>query len=57
MALTRMDDVLVVVEDLDAVIAFLVEFGAECEDLHRLCHVRDPEGIVVGLAEELRQGS
>jgi hypothetical protein len=27
---------------------------AQYEDLYRLCYVRGPEGIIVGLAEELR---
>ncbi|GAA1555988.1 hypothetical protein GCM10009678_43780 [Actinomadura kijaniata] len=75
MAIHRMDDVLIVVDDLEAVIAFFVMFavddiedvvarlrahGAELvgevvryEDVYRLCYVRGPEGIVVGLAEEL----
>lgn len=35
-----MDNVLIVVDDLDAVI-------------YRLCYVRCPEGIIVGLAEQL----
>ena len=48
------------VEDLDDVVARLRRRGAELvreiaqyEDLYRLCFVRGPEGIVVGLAEEL----
>src|SRR4051795_13037765 len=48
------------VEDLDDVIARLRTHGAELlreiaqyEDLYRLCFVRGPEGIVIGLAEEL----
>ena len=39
MAIQRVDDVLIVVDDL--------------EDVHRLCYVRGPEGIIVGLAEQL----
>jgi hypothetical protein len=44
MAIQRMDNVLIVVDDLDAVIAFFV---------YRLCYVRGPEGLIVGLAEQL----
>lgn len=48
------------VEDLDDVVARLRRHGAELvreiaeyEDVFRLCFVRGPEGIVVGLAERL----
>lgn len=48
------------VEDLDDVVARLRGHGAELvgeiaqyENLYRLCFVRGPEGIIVGLAEEL----
>jgi catechol 2,3-dioxygenase-like lactoylglutathione lyase family enzyme len=48
------------VDDVDAVVARLRKHGAELvgeiaqyEDLYRLCFVRGPEGIIVGLAEEL----
>lgn len=48
------------VEDIEDVIARLRGHGAELvgeleqyEDLYRLCYVRGPEGIVVGLAEQL----
>src|SRR5688572_12016825 len=48
------------VEDLDDVVARLRRHGAELvreiaqyEDAYRLCFVRGPEGIVVGLAEAL----
>jgi catechol 2,3-dioxygenase-like lactoylglutathione lyase family enzyme len=48
------------VDDLDDVVARLRRHGAELvgeiaqyEDLYRLCFVRGPEGIVVGLAERL----
>ena len=100
MAIQRMDNVLIVVDDLDAVISFFVELGmelegqghvdapvntlgirrimfavddiddvvarlrahgaelvgdvAQYEDVYRPCYVRGPEGIIVGLAEELR---
>jgi catechol 2,3-dioxygenase-like lactoylglutathione lyase family enzyme len=48
------------VDDLDDVLARLQALGAELvdevvryEDSHRLCYVRGPEGILVGLAEPL----
>jgi catechol 2,3-dioxygenase-like lactoylglutathione lyase family enzyme len=48
------------VDDLDAVVARLRPHGAELvgdiaqyEDMYRLCFVRGPEGIIVGLAEQL----
>jgi catechol 2,3-dioxygenase-like lactoylglutathione lyase family enzyme len=48
------------VDDIDDVVARLRAHGAqlvgeiaEYEDVYRLCYVRGPEGIVVGLAEEL----
>jgi catechol 2,3-dioxygenase-like lactoylglutathione lyase family enzyme len=48
------------VDDLDSVIARLRTRGAEVvgelakyENMYRLCYVRGPEGIVVGLAEPL----
>jgi len=52
--------VMFAVDDLDDTIARLRGHGAELvgevaqyEDVYRLCYVRGPEGIVVGLAEEL----
>ena len=49
------------VDDIDDVVARLRAHGAELvgevaqyEDVYRLCYVRGPEGIIVGLAEELR---
>jgi catechol 2,3-dioxygenase-like lactoylglutathione lyase family enzyme len=49
------------VEDIDDVVARLQGHGAELldeiaqyEDMYRLCFVRGPEGLIVGLAEELR---
>jgi hypothetical protein len=42
MTIQRMDNVSVVVDDLEAATAF-----------YRLCYVRGPEGIIVGLAEQL----
>jgi catechol 2,3-dioxygenase-like lactoylglutathione lyase family enzyme len=49
------------VEDIDATLARLVKRGAELvgevvqyEDSYRLCYIRGPEGILIGLAQELR---
>ena len=48
------------VDDVDDTVARLRKHGAELvgeiahyEDMYRLCFMRGPEGIVVGLAEEL----
>jgi catechol 2,3-dioxygenase-like lactoylglutathione lyase family enzyme len=48
------------VEDLDDTLARLAEHGAEVvdevvryEDVYRLCYVRGPEGILIGLAEQI----
>jgi catechol 2,3-dioxygenase-like lactoylglutathione lyase family enzyme len=48
------------VEDIDDVVARLRRHGGELvgeiaqyQDMYRLCFLRGPEGIVVGLAEEL----
>ncbi|MEV6211488.1 VOC family protein [Kitasatospora sp. NPDC051914] len=48
------------VDDVEDVVARLRTHGAELvgelaqyEDVYRLCYVRGPEGIVVGLAEQL----
>jgi catechol 2,3-dioxygenase-like lactoylglutathione lyase family enzyme len=48
------------VEDIDDVVARLRSHGAELvgeiaqyEDVYRLCFMRGPEGIIVGLAERL----
>ena len=48
------------VDDVDVVVARLRNHGAELvgeiaqyEDIYRLCFLRGPEGIIVGLAEEL----
>jgi len=48
------------VDDIDDVVARLRNHGAELldeiaqyEDIYRLCFMRGPEGIIVGLAEEL----
>ncbi len=52
--------VMFAVDDIDDVVARLRGRGAELvgevaqyEDLYRLCYVRGPEGIVVGLAQQL----
>ncbi|MBM0275783.1 VOC family protein [Micromonospora tarensis] len=49
------------VDDVEDTIARLRRHGAELvgelepyEDIFRLCYVRGPEGIIVGLAEQLR---
>ena len=51
------------VDDIDDVVARLRSHGAELvgeiaqyEDLYRVCFVRGPEGIVIGLAEQLNGG-
>jgi hypothetical protein len=58
MTIQRMDNVLIVVDDLEARLrahgAELVGEVAQYEDVYRLCYVRGPEGIIVGLAEQLR---
>ena len=52
--------VMFAVEDLDDTLARLRTHGAELvgevvpyEDQHRLCYVRGPEGILIGLAEQI----
>jgi catechol 2,3-dioxygenase-like lactoylglutathione lyase family enzyme len=52
------------VDDVDDVVARLRSHGAELvgeiaqyEDIYRLCFLRGPEGIIIGLAEELRSGA
>jgi catechol 2,3-dioxygenase-like lactoylglutathione lyase family enzyme len=48
------------VDDIDDVVARLLSHGAELvgevgqyEDIYRLCFLRGPEGIIIGLAERL----
>lgn len=48
------------VDDIDDVVARLRSHGGELvgqiaqyEDLYRLCYLRGPEGIIIGLAEQL----
>jgi catechol 2,3-dioxygenase-like lactoylglutathione lyase family enzyme len=50
------------VDDVDGTVARLRSHGAELvgeiaqyEDYYRLCFVRGPEGIIIGLAEEIHQ--
>jgi catechol 2,3-dioxygenase-like lactoylglutathione lyase family enzyme len=50
------------VEDLDATLARLCKRGAtvvdevvDYEGIYRLCYIRGPEGILIGLAQELGQ--
>jgi catechol 2,3-dioxygenase-like lactoylglutathione lyase family enzyme len=52
--------VMFTVEDIDDTLARLQSHGAELvgelvqyEDTYRLCYVRGPEGILIGLAEEV----
>src|SRR5436305_13252313 len=52
--------VMFAVDDLDATLARLHEHGAELvgevvqyEDVYRLCYLRGPEGILIGLAEQI----
>jgi catechol 2,3-dioxygenase-like lactoylglutathione lyase family enzyme len=52
------------VEDLDDTLARLGRLGAtvvdevvEYEGIYRLCYIRGPEGILLGLAEELGQAT
>lgn len=49
------------VDDIDDVVARLRSHGAEIvgeiaqyEDIYRVCFVRNPEGFVIGLAEQLK---
>src|SRR5690606_11034087 len=56
--------VMFAVDDLDDTLARLRKHGAEVVDQvvrygdsYRLCYVRGPEGILLGLAQELGQGT
>jgi hypothetical protein len=68
MALKRMDNVGIVVDDLTATIDFFLELGLErlrtrgaqlvgevvqYKNVYRLCYIRGPEGLLIGLAQEL----
>jgi catechol 2,3-dioxygenase-like lactoylglutathione lyase family enzyme len=51
------------VEDIDDTLARLGERGAQLvgevvqyEDAYRLCYIRGPEGLLIGLAQELGRG-
>lgn len=53
--------IMLAVEDIDNMVADLVTHGAELvgevvqyEDTYRLAYVRGPEGIIVGLSEQLK---
>lgn len=53
--------IMLVVDDLDEVVARLLAHGAELvgevvqyEDTYRLAYIRGPEGIIVGLSEQLK---
>ena len=53
--------VMFAVDDIEDTVARLHERGAELvaevvqyEDVYRLCYIRGPEGLLIGLAEELR---
>src|SRR6188768_889054 len=53
--------VMFAVDDLDDTLARLRRHGAQLvdevvqyEDVYRLCYVRGPEGLLIGLAEELK---
>lgn len=53
--------VMFAVEDIDDMISRLTRHGAQLvgevvqyENLYRLCYIRGPEGILIGLAEPLR---
>jgi len=55
--------VMFAVDDLDQTLAKLGRHGAELvgevvqyADIYRLCYIRGPEGVLVGLAEDLRSG-
>jgi catechol 2,3-dioxygenase-like lactoylglutathione lyase family enzyme len=56
--------VMFTVEDIDDTLARLGKRGAEIvgkvvqyDDVYRLCYIRGPEGILIGLAQELEQPS
>lgn len=56
--------VMFAVDDLDDTLARLRKFGAHLvgevvkyEGVYRLCYIRGPEGLLIGLAEELGQDS
>jgi predicted enzyme related to lactoylglutathione lyase len=53
--------VMFTVENIDHTLARLGKLGAKLvgevvryQDVYRLCYIRGPEGVLIGLAEELR---
>jgi predicted enzyme related to lactoylglutathione lyase len=53
--------VMFAVEDLDETLARLRTHGAQLvgevvqyQEIYRLCYIRGPEGLLIGLAEELK---
>ena len=53
--------IMLAVDDIDDMVARLLAHGAELvgevvqyEDVYRLCYIRGPEGLLIGLAEQLR---
>ena len=55
--------VMFTVDDIDETLARLRKRGAQLvgdvvqyEESYRLCYIRGPEGILIGLAEQLRPG-
>jgi len=60
MAIQRMANVAIVVDDLDDTLARLRPHGCEPlrevaneENVYRLCYLRGPAGIIVALAEQI----
>ena len=56
--------VMFAVDDIDETLVRLRQRGAQLvgevvqyEDVYRLCYIRGPEGLLIGLAEELRPGA
>jgi len=54
--------VMFAVENIDDTVARLSKLGAQVvdeignyEDIYRLCYIRGPEGILIGLAQQLKQ--
>ena len=54
--------VMFAVDDIDETLARVRKHGAQLvgevvqyEDVYRLCYIRGPEGLLIGLAEELRR--
>jgi catechol 2,3-dioxygenase-like lactoylglutathione lyase family enzyme len=55
--------VMFTVDDIDGTLARLRRRGAQLvgevvqyQDTYRLCYIRGPEGLLIGLAEELKSG-